>query len=59
MFVDERSIDGSLTRSRWLAGTRPWLRTIRLSRKFGQDAAATAGLAQSRGALVVAMDCDL
>ncbi len=59
VLVDDRSIDDSWTRSRGLVATRPWLRTIRLSRNFGQHAAVTAGLAESRGALVVVMDCDL
>jgi glycosyltransferase involved in cell wall biosynthesis len=59
VFVDDRSVDGSWARARALAATRPWLRTIRLSRNFGQHAAVTAGVAHSRGEHVVVMDCDL
>lgn len=59
LLVDDRSIDGSWEHARSLATSRPWLRPIRLSRNFGQHAALTAGLAQSRGAHVVVMDCDL
>jgi dolichol-phosphate mannosyltransferase len=36
-----------------------WVRGVRLSRNFGQHAAITAGLAESRGNWVVVMDCDL
>jgi glycosyltransferase involved in cell wall biosynthesis len=59
VLVDDRSVDGSWVRARELAATRPWLRTLRLSRNFGQHAAVSAGLAHCRGGHVVVMDCDL
>jgi polyisoprenyl-phosphate glycosyltransferase len=59
VLVDDRSVDGSWARARQLAVTRPWIRVLRLSRNFGQHAAVTAGVAHSRGAHVVVMDCDL
>jgi dolichol-phosphate mannosyltransferase len=59
VLVDDRSVDGSWAVARELAADRPWLRTLRLSRNFGQHAALTAGLAHARGAHVVVMDCDL
>jgi glycosyltransferase involved in cell wall biosynthesis len=59
VLVDDRSVDGSWATAQRLRATRPWLRTIRLSRNFGQQAALTAGLAHSRGKHVVVMDCDL
>lgn len=59
IFVDDRSPDGSWTTLTELAGADPRVRAFRLSRNFGQHAAITAGLAQSRGRWVVVMDCDL
>ncbi len=59
IFVDDRSPDGSWAILTELAGADPRVRGFRLSRNFGQHAAITAGLAQSRGRWVVVMDCDL
>jgi polyisoprenyl-phosphate glycosyltransferase len=42
-----------------LAASDRRVRGFRLSRNFGQHAAITAGIAQSRGRWVVVMDCDL
>jgi polyisoprenyl-phosphate glycosyltransferase len=42
-----------------LAQKYPFVRGFRLSRNFGQHMAITAGLRESRGELVVVMDCDL
>ncbi len=59
VFVDDRSPDGAWPVLRALAAEDPAVRVLRLSRNFGQHAAITAGLAQSRGAWTVVMDCDL
>jgi dolichol-phosphate mannosyltransferase len=59
VFVDDRSPDGSWAVLADLAARDERVRAVRLSRNFGQHAAITAGLSQSRGAWVVVMDCDL
>src|SRR5437763_1233473 len=59
VFVDDRSVDDGWSVLQRLAREDPRVRAFRLSRNFGQDAAITAGLAQSRGAWTVVMDCDL
>ena len=59
IFVDDRSPDGSWAILTELADADPRVRGFRLSRNFGQHAAITAGLAQSRGRWVVVIDCDL
>src|SRR5437588_2228302 len=59
VFVDDRSVDDGWAVLQQLARADPHVRAFRLSRNFGQDAAITAGLAQSRGAWTVVMDCDL
>jgi glycosyltransferase involved in cell wall biosynthesis len=59
IFVDDRSPDGAWEVLRELASRDPAVRAIRLSRNFGQHAAITAGLAESRGRWTVVMDCDL
>ncbi len=59
VFIDDRSADGGWEVLERLARRDPHMRAYRLSRNFGQDAAITAGLAQSRGAWTVVMDCDL
>jgi polyisoprenyl-phosphate glycosyltransferase len=59
IFVDDRSPDGAWPVLAGLAGTRPGVKAIRLSRNFGQHAAITAGLAEADAAWVVVMDCDL
>lgn len=59
VFVDDRSPDNAWARLRELTAKDPVVRAYRLSRNFGQHAAITAGLAQSRGRWVVVMDCDL
>ncbi len=56
-------VDGSPDRS-WeiveeLAQNNPHLKGVSLSRNFGQHAAITAGIAESRGDCVVVIDCDL
>jgi glycosyltransferase involved in cell wall biosynthesis len=59
IFVDDRSPDASWEHLIELGGRDGRLRALRLSRNFGQHAAITAGLAESRGRWTVVMDCDL
>jgi polyisoprenyl-phosphate glycosyltransferase len=59
VLVDDRSPDGAWDTICALAHEDPAVRGVRLSRNFGQHAAITAGLAQSRGNWTVVMDCDL
>src|SRR5580765_1274512 len=58
VFVDDRSPDGAWASLQALAEREPRVRAVRLSRNFGQHAAITAGLAQSRGRWTVVIDCD-
>jgi polyisoprenyl-phosphate glycosyltransferase len=57
--VDDGSSDGSWPLLQRLAGTDPRLRAIRLSRRFGKEAAICAGLPEARGRATVVMDSDL
>jgi dolichol-phosphate mannosyltransferase len=59
ILVDDGSLDSSWDRIKELARQESRLRGLRLSRNFGQHLAIAAGLAASRGALVIVMDCDL
>ena len=59
VFVEDRSPDESWAVLQRLASTDSSIRAIRLSRNFGQQAAITAGLANSHGRYTVVMDCDL
>jgi polyisoprenyl-phosphate glycosyltransferase len=59
ILVDDNSPDGSWQRIKELAGTRPWLKAIRLARNFGQHYAISAGIEKAIGEIVVVMDCDL
>jgi dolichol-phosphate mannosyltransferase len=59
VYVDDRSPDLAWTTLSELAASLPHVRSIRLSRNFGQHAAITAGLARAEGRWVVVMDCDL
>jgi polyisoprenyl-phosphate glycosyltransferase len=59
VYVDDASPDGSWEKLEELALTDPGMRALRLSRNFGQHAAITAGLAESRGRWTAVMDCDL
>jgi glycosyltransferase involved in cell wall biosynthesis len=59
IFVDDRSPDGAWQALLEITQHDRAVRAIRLSRNFGQHAAITAGLAQSRGLHAVVMDCDL
>ena len=59
VYVDDRSPDGAWDELLQLAAADPVVRLVRLSRNWGQHAAVTAGLTQSRGRWTVVMDCDL
>jgi polyisoprenyl-phosphate glycosyltransferase len=59
VFIDDRSPDEGWDVLLELAGEDHHVRALRLSRNFGQQASITAGLAASRGAWTVVMDCDL
>ena len=59
IFVDDRSPDGSWPLLEELARSDTHVRSIRLSRNFGQHAAITAGLAASDAVWTAVMDCDL
>ena len=51
IFVDDRSTDDAWTTLSRLAAHDPHVRAFRFSRNFGQQAAITAGLSRSSGAL--------
>jgi polyisoprenyl-phosphate glycosyltransferase len=59
VFVDDGSPDDAWDVITRLAAEDRRVRALRLSRNFGQHAAITAGLAESRGQMIVVMDCDL
>ena len=59
IYVDDCSPDESWNRLAGFAASDPRVRAFHMSRNFGQHAAITAGLAQSRGEWTVVMDCDL
>src|SRR4051812_20223321 len=59
VLVDDASPDGAWDALRELVARDPRVRALRMSRNFGQHAAITAGLAESRGRWIAVMDCDL
>lgn len=59
VLVDDRSPDGGWPVMKRLSGQYPQVKSIRLSRNFGQHPAIMAGLSQAKGKWVVVMDCDL
>ncbi len=59
ILVDDGSRDATLEKLRGAARADPHLRVISLSRNFGHQIAATAGLDAARGDAVVLMDGDL
>lgn len=59
VFVDDGSRDGTLDRLREHAAGDPRIVIVRLSRNFGHQLAATAGLDAARGDAVVLIDADL
>jgi glycosyltransferase involved in cell wall biosynthesis len=59
VLVDDRSPDKSWEVMKQLSLKFPVVRSIRLSRNFGQHPAIMAGLANAKGEWVVVLDCDL
>lgn len=57
--VNDGSRDDTLDRLAQLAATDSRVRVIELSRKFGKEAALTAGLDEARGDAVIPIDADL
>jgi len=57
--VDDGSTDGTRELLDVLVCNRPWLRTLKLAKNFGQTAAISAGVDHSRGEVIVTLDADL
>jgi len=57
--ADDDSDDGSAELYARLVERYPWLTVVRLSRRFGHQAAISAALGRARGDVIVAMDSDL
>lgn len=59
ILVDDRSPDKSWEVMKKLPQEFPNVKSIRLSRNFGQHPAIIAGLSQAKGEWIVVLDCDL
>jgi glycosyltransferase involved in cell wall biosynthesis len=59
IFVDDGSPDGTLAVARALNARDPRFKAVALSRNFGKEIAAAAGLSYARGDAAVLMDADL
>ena len=59
ILVDDRSPDNSWEVMKVLSSQNPKIKSIRLSRNFGQHSAIFAGLTRTKGDWVVVMDCDM
>ena len=59
ILVDDRSPDNSWEVMKVLSSQNPKIKSIRLSRNFGQHSAIFAGLTKTKGDRVVVMDCDM
>ena len=59
VLVDDRSPDNSWGKMKQISAQNPNVKSIRLSRNFGQHPAIMAGLSHARGEWIVVMDCDL
>ncbi len=59
LFIDDGSSDGSLELLLQLKSKYRFMKIIRFSRNYGQHPAVTAGMAESRGGIIVTLDADL
>ncbi|OGS69038.1 MAG: glycosyltransferase [Flavobacteria bacterium RIFCSPLOWO2_12_FULL_35_11] len=59
ILVDDRSPDSSWEVMKKLAKEFPEVKSVRLSRNFGQHPAIMAGLSLAKGEWIVVLDCDL
>ena len=59
ILVDDRSPDNSWEVMKVLSSQNPKIKSILLSRNFGQHSAIFAGLTKTKGDWVVVMDCDM
>ena len=59
ILVDDRSPDNSWEVMKVLSSQNPKIKSIRLSRNFGQHSAIFAGLTKTKGDWVGVMDCDM
>jgi glycosyltransferase involved in cell wall biosynthesis len=59
IFVDDGSTDGTMAVLRSLNDRDPRIKAVSLSRNFGKEIAAAAGLAYASGDAAVLMDADL
>lgn len=59
ILVDDRSKDNSWQKMKEQSLKNPYIKSVRLSRNFGQHPAIMAGLSQAKGEWIVVMDCDL
>ncbi len=59
ILVDDRSKDNSWHKMKEQSLKNPSVKSVRLSRNFGQHPAIVAGLSQAKGEWIVVMDCDL
>jgi undecaprenyl-phosphate 4-deoxy-4-formamido-L-arabinose transferase len=59
IYVDDGSTDNSLELLLGFAAREPRVRVVEFNRNYGQHAAVFAGLATSRGDIVVTLDADL
>lgn len=59
ILVDDRSKDNSWQKMKELSQKNTNIKSLRLSRNFGQHPAIMAGLSQAKGEWIIVMDCDL
>jgi polyisoprenyl-phosphate glycosyltransferase len=59
ILVDDRSPDDSWERMKEISKNNSKVKSIRLSKNFGQHPAIMAGLTYAKGEWIVVMDCDL
>lgn len=59
IIIDDGSNDDTWNAIKGISTQNPIIKGIKLSRNFGKESAICAGLEQSRGDVVVIMDCDL